>query len=53
VEGLVSNCYDVRAFVHYNSFNTWGWLDTLPKTVIDNVEVFQGDIRDSHGVDRE
>ncbi len=51
-ERLVECGYDVRAFVHYNSFNTWGWLDTLPKAVMDNVEVFQGDIRDPHGVDR-
>lgn len=51
-ERLAECGYDVRAFVHYNSFNTWGWLDTLPKTVMDNVEVFQGDIRDPHGVDK-
>ena len=50
-EELVSCGYDVRAFLHYNSFNTWGWLDTLPKTVMDNVEVFQGDIRDPNGVE--
>ena len=50
-EELVSCGYDVRAFLHYNSFNTWGWLDTLPKTVMDTVEVFQGDIRDPNGVE--
>ena len=30
VEGLVAEGYKVRAFAYYNSFNSWGWLDTLP-----------------------
>lgn len=50
-EELVYRGYTVKAFVYYNSFNTWGWLDTLPKSVMDNVEVFPGDIRDPHGVE--
>ncbi len=50
VEELVKKGYQVKAFVFYNSFNTWGWLDTLDKSIIDNVEIFQGDIRDPHGV---
>lgn len=49
-EELVKAGYEVKAFVYYNSFNTWGWLDTLPKPVMKHVEVFQGDIRDPHGV---
>ena len=36
----------VRAFVYYNSFGTWGWLDTLPKGTLDQQDVFTGDIRD-------
>lgn len=51
-EELVKRGYEVKAFVFYNSFNTWGWLDTLPKTVMKNVEIFQGDIRDSFGIER-
>ena len=35
---------------NYNSFNTWGWLDTLPSDVMKNVEIFQGDVRDPNGV---
>lgn len=50
-EELVKRGYLVRAFVYYNSFNTWGWLDTLPKEIMKNVEVFQGDIRDPNGVE--
>lgn len=50
VEELVKSGERVRAFVYYNSFNTRGWLDTLPKTIMDNVEVFAGDIRDPNGV---
>jgi NAD dependent epimerase/dehydratase len=50
VEELVKKGYQVKAFVFYNSFNSWGWLDTLPKEIMDNVEVFAGDVRDPHGV---
>lgn len=49
-EGLVKKGYEVKAFVYYNSFNTWGWLDTLPQELMDHIEVFQGDIRDPNGV---
>lgn len=50
VEYLVKQHYDVRAFVLYNSFNSWGWLDTLDKDIKDCFEVFAGDIRDPNGV---
>ena len=50
VEELVKQGYAVKAFVAYNSFNTWGWLDTLSSDVIDSVEIFAGDIRDPFGV---
>ena len=49
-EELVKKGYDVKAFTLYNSFNTWGWLDTLSKDIMDNVEIFQGDVRDPNGV---
>ena len=49
-EELVKKGYDVKAFVFYNSFGRWGWLDTLPKKIMDYVEVFAGDIRDPNGV---
>lgn len=50
VEELVLKGYKVKAFVLYNSFNTWGWLDTLSKDIMDNVKVFTGDVRDPNGV---
>lgn len=50
VEELLNEGYDVRAFVYYNSFNSWGWLDTLPKEKLDKIEKFSGDIRDPNGV---
>lgn len=50
VELLVSEGFEVRAFVLYNSFNSWGWLDSLPADVMNSVEVFTGDIRDPNGV---
>lgn len=49
-EMLLEHGCTVRAFVYYNSFNSWGWLDTLPRSVLKNIEVFTGDIRDPHGV---
>ena len=49
-EEFVRAGYQVKAFVYYNSFNTWGWLDTLPSDVMKNVEIFQGDVRDPNGV---
>ena len=50
VEELVKmNCH-VKAFVHYNSFNRWGWLDSLAGDVMQHVEVFSGDIRDPNGM---
>lgn len=51
VEELVKKGYQVKAFVFYNSFNSWGWLDTMPPNIMDHVEIFQGDIRDPNGVD--
>lgn len=50
VEALVRNGCDVRAFVLYNSFNSWGWLDNAPEEIKDRVEIFAGDVRDPHGV---
>ncbi len=51
LEELVKKGYQVRAFVYYNSFNTWGWLDVLSNKIMKNVEIFQGDIRDPNGVE--
>lgn len=49
-EAAVRAGYDVRAFVLYNSFNSWGWLDQCAPDVKGKFEVFAGDIRDPHGV---
>ena len=49
-EALVRRGYKVRAFVYYNSFNSWGWLDQCDADVKDEFEVFPGDIRDPYGV---
>ena len=50
VEGLLDIGCQVRAFVYYNSFNSWGWLDSLPKEKLNQIDVFAGDIRDPNGV---
>jgi len=49
-EHLVRAGADVRAFVYYNSFNSWGWLDEADDAVKNSIDVFAGDIRDPHGV---
>lgn len=49
-EALVRQGHDVRAFVLYNSFNSWGWLDHCSEDVKGKFEVFSGDIRDPNGV---
>lgn len=49
-EALVEAGYDVRAFVYYNSFNSYGWLDTISKEIKSKIEFFPGDIRDPNGV---
>jgi len=51
-EALVRAGHDVRAFVMYNSFNSWGWLDGCAEDVRSEFEVFAGDIRDPHGVNQ-
>jgi NAD dependent epimerase/dehydratase len=49
-EELVRRGHQVRAFVYYNSFGHWGWLDESPEDIRREVEVFAGDVRDPHGV---
>lgn len=49
-EYLINAGFKVKAFVYYNSFNSWGWLDTFPKEKLDKIDVFTGDIRDPNGV---
>lgn len=50
VESLLDLGCEVRAFVFYNSFNSWGWLDTFPSEKIELLDIFPGDIRDPNGV---
>lgn len=50
VEALVRGGSDVRAFVLYNSFNSWGWLDRCDPEVVRQLDVFAGDVRDPNGV---
>ena len=50
VEKLLTQGHKVRAFTYYNSFNSWGWLDTLPQQTLSEIEIFPGDIRDPNGV---
>lgn len=52
VEELLEAGCMVRAFVYYNSFNSWGWLDSIEKSMLDRIEVISGDIRDRGSVSR-
>ena len=49
-EALVRAGHDVRAFVHYNSFSSWGWLDSSEPEIRKSLDIFAGDVRDPHGV---
>jgi NAD dependent epimerase/dehydratase len=49
-EALLDEGCRIRSFVFYNSFNSWGWLDTLPPEKLKKLEIFAGDIRDPNGV---
>lgn len=50
VEMLLAKGRDVRAFVQYNSFGTWGWLDNLSPEHKAAIDVVAGDVRDPHSV---
>ncbi len=50
VESLLEQKCRVRAFVFYNSFNSWGWLDSLSHEKQNALEIFSGDVRDPNGV---
>ena len=52
VERLINRGYKVRAMVLYNSFNSWGWLDSLDSQIIDSIEILSGDIRDPFSVNK-
>lgn len=49
-EKLLEHCGSVRAFCYYNSFNSLGWLDTVKKETLNQIDIFMGDIRDPNGV---
>ena len=50
VESLINEGAIVRAFCYYNSFNSWGWIDSFPKELQQKLEIFTGDVRDPNGV---
>jgi len=50
-EKLLDEGCRVKAFTYYNSFGTWGWLDTLPKEKLKEIEIISGDIRDGYMVE--
>jgi len=47
-EKLVKQGHEVKAFVHYNSFNSYGWIDSVEKKIQDKLKIFSGDIRDEN-----
>ena len=49
-EELIDQGCNVRAFVYYNSFSSWGWLDNLDKEKLSKIEVVAGNIRDRGSV---
>ena len=45
-EALVHAGHEVRALSQYNSINSYGWLDSLPEDVLEEVDIVPGDVRD-------
>jgi len=50
VERFLKENANIRAFVYYNSFNSWGWLENLSNEEKEKIEIFTGDIRDTNAV---
>lgn len=50
VEELVRLGHTVKALCYYNSFNSWGWLDSIGEDILKDIEIFMGDVRDPNGV---
>ncbi|NQT95368.1 MAG: SDR family NAD(P)-dependent oxidoreductase, partial [Candidatus Omnitrophica bacterium] len=50
VESLLESGCKVRAFILYNSFNSWGWLDSFDKSKQKRIDIFLGDVRDPNGI---
>ena len=50
VEELVKKGMKVRAFIHYNSRNSWGNLELLSSKILNEVEIFTGNIEDPFSV---
>jgi len=49
-EELLKEAANVKAFVYYNSFNKWGWVDSFEQKIQNEIEIFSGDIRDTYCV---
>ncbi len=49
-EMILEEGCQVNAFVYYNSFNSWGWLDSISEEKLSGIEIFAGDIRDPSGM---
>lgn len=49
-ELLLDKGYEVKAFTYYNSFNSWGWIDSFSKEKLKEIQIFSGDIRDPNGI---
>lgn len=47
VEALVTAGASVRALVYYNSWNSMGWLSDVPPSVLKQIEILTGDVRDA------
>ena len=52
VEGLVKKKFKVKALIQYNSFNSYGWIDTFDEKLKKKIEVVLGDIRDKEFIEK-
>lgn len=50
IEKLVELGAEVKVLVHYNSRNSWGYLEYLPQEILRKIDIFQGDVQDPFSV---
>jgi len=42
IETLLKKSCHLKAFVYYNSFNSWGWLDNVSNEKLSEIEILEG-----------
>jgi len=52
VERLLKDGHKIKCLVQYNFLNNYGWLETIDKNILKEIEIIPGDIRDKEFVEK-